>query len=67
VEGQLTDVFKRNAKAEFEGLSFSLLYSLKGQQRTLDVVCKDKKEVGCGVATGPDGALVSVAPCWACR
>ncbi len=45
LEGQTTEVFKRNGKAEFADLSFSLKYEYKGSPRTLDVVCKEKREV----------------------
>ncbi len=45
VEGQSTEVFKKNGKLEFADLSFSLIYPAKGGSRTLDIVCKEKREV----------------------
>jgi len=38
--GQNTKTFRKNRKPEYEKLAFSLLY----HQKTLDIVCKDKKE-----------------------
>jgi hypothetical protein len=39
--GQKTSVFQKNPVPEYEALSFSLIY---GGDRTLDIICKDKKE-----------------------
>lgn len=38
--GQVTPIFQKNPLPQCEGVSFSLLYS----DRSLDIVCKDKKE-----------------------
>ena len=38
--GQKTQNFKRNPLPQFESCSFSLIYG----ERSLDIVCKDKKE-----------------------
>eukprot|EP01088_Endostelium_zonatum_P020096 TRINITY_DN7243_c0_g1_i1.p1 TRINITY_DN7243_c0_g1~~TRINITY_DN7243_c0_g1_i1.p1 ORF type:complete len:631 (+),score=137.51 TRINITY_DN7243_c0_g1_i1:27-1919(+) len=42
--GQKTVAFKKTKRPELEHLSFSLIYS-SNQEKTLDVVCKDKKEL----------------------
>jgi hypothetical protein len=50
-EGQTTSVFRRQRRADLEDVSFSLLYapsgqkaSARGEQRSLDVACKDRRE-----------------------
>ena len=50
-EGQTTGVFRRQRRADLEDVSFSLLYapsgqkaSARGEQRSLDVACKDRRE-----------------------
>lgn len=45
LEGQQTDVFRRQSRADFADVSFSLMHSQKkGVWRSLDLVCKDKHE-----------------------
>ena len=45
VEGQHTEVFRKQARTDFDDVSFSLIYPVsKRKNRTLDVVCKDKQE-----------------------
>lgn len=45
LEGQQTDVFRKQQRTDFNDVSFSLVYPV-GQRKTrsLDVVCKDRKE-----------------------
>lgn len=46
-EGQQTDVFRRQNRGDLEGLCFSLMYDdpqRRGQLRSLDVACKDRRE-----------------------
>ena len=51
--GQKTQNFKRNPLPEFESRSFSVIYG----SRSLDIVCKDKKEF----QTWTTGLMVGVA------
>ena len=45
-EGQQTTVFRRQSRPDFADVSFSLLYGSgsRGGLRSLDIVCKDRKE-----------------------
>lgn len=54
--GQKTPNFKRNPLPQFETRSFSLIY---GGGRSLDIVCKDRKEF----QTWTTGLMVGVAKC----
>ena len=52
-EGQQTDVFRRQPRPDLEDLCFSLIYEdplRRGQVRTLDVACKDRREYEAWVA-----------------
>ena len=47
LEGQSTEVFRRQPRPDLDNVSFSLLYDAPGRRgasRTLDVVCKDRQE-----------------------
>lgn len=51
MEGQHTDVFRKQQRGDLADVSFSLIYPVsKRKERTLDVVCKDSKEYGLWVS-----------------
>eukprot|EP00033_Pygsuia_biforma_P002197 GCRY01002435.1.p1 GENE.GCRY01002435.1~~GCRY01002435.1.p1 ORF type:complete len:616 (+),score=164.16 GCRY01002435.1:108-1955(+) len=42
--GQKSNIFERNKVVGYENISFSLLYAVKNESRSLDIVCKDKHQ-----------------------
>ncbi|XP_066936467.1 uncharacterized protein [Clytia hemisphaerica] len=44
IKGQKTKVFEGNPIPEYEAISFSIMYSFGNQERSLDIVCKDRAE-----------------------
>lgn len=44
IRGQKTKVFEGNPIPEYEAISFSIMYKTGNQERSLDIVCKDRVE-----------------------